>query len=277
MKPGQPVEIHPDAQIDLSPVRGTVALVAGDEVVLDLDTPRRGLFSARVPVGLSYRDEAGEQHVTARVVGMQGAERLIINVPAPDQRPGDQRRHVRIEHLIRLEYQVLAPDEVDEVRAQVLDGPRILKYEWQPAPPPAAAGAENDPVAPDWVETPEDERLARIERKLDLLLDRLGVEPLQTAERPFVNVSLSASGIRFRDFQRRLHAGDMVYLCLELPLNPTVEVAAIAETLYVVEEVRQSNLSAGRDVVLQFRVIKDDSRDLIERYCQSYLALHRSA
>jgi hypothetical protein len=277
MKPGQPVEIHPDAKIDPSPVRGTVALVAGDEVVLELDKPRRGLFSARVPVGLSYRDEAGEQHVTARVVGMQGAERLIISMPAPGREAGDQRRHLRVEHLLRLEYQVLAPDEVDEVRAQVLGGPRILKYEWQPALPPAAAGAENEPVAPEWMETPEDERLARIERKLDLLLDRLGVEPLRTAERPFVNVSLSASGIRFRDFQRRLTAGDMVYVCFELPLSPTVEIAAIAETLYIVEPVRQTNLSAGRDVVLDFRVIKDDSRELVERYCQSHLAIRRSA
>jgi hypothetical protein len=208
---------------------------------------------------------------------MQGAERLIISLPAPGQRPEDQRRHLRVEHLLRMEYQVLAPEELDEVRAQVLDGPRILKYEWQPAPPPTAAGAENEPVAPEWVETPENERLARMERKLDLLLERLGIEAPRAPERPFTNVSLSASGMRFRDFQRRLQAGDMIYVCFELPLNPTVEVAAIAETLYVVEAVRQSNLSAGRDVVLEFRVIKDDSRDLIERYCQSYLALRRSA
>jgi len=277
MKPGQPVVIHPDAQIEPSPISGKVALVADEEVVIQLDKPRRGLFSARLPVGLSYRDEAGEQQVTARVLGMQGAERLIISVPTAGQRPEDQRRHVRVEHLVRLEYQVLAPDELDEVRAQVLDGPRILKYEWQPAPPPAAAGAENEPVAPEWVDTPENERLARIERKLDLLLDRLGVEALHATERPFVNVNLSASGVRFRDFQRRLQAGDMVYLCFELPLNPTVEISAIAETLYIVEPVRQSNLSAGRDVVLEFRVIKDDSRDLIERYCQSHLAIRRSA
>lgn len=277
MKPGQPVVIHPDANIEPSPINGRVALVADDEVVIQLDAPRRGLFTARLPIGVSYRDETGEQEVTARVVGMQGAERLIISVPAPGLSPEDQRRHVRVEHLVRMEYQVLAPEEIDDVRAQVLAGPRILKYEWQPTPPPAAAGAENEPVAPEWTATPEEERLARIERKIDLLLARLGVEAPRAHERPFANVSLSASGIRFRDFQRRLQAGDMVYLCFELPLNPTVEVAAIAETLYVVEEVRQSNLSAGRDVVLQFRVIKDDSRDLIERYCQSYLALRRSA
>lgn len=277
MKPGQPVEIHPDAKIEPHPVHGKIALAADGEVVIQLDQPRRGLFSARVPVGLSYRDETGEQHVTARVVGMQGAERLIISVPTPGERPEDQRRYVRVEHLVRLEYQVLAPDEIDEVRAQVLDGPRILKYEWQPAPPPAAAGAENEPVTPEWVDTPENERLARIERKLDLLLDRLGVEALRATERPFVNVNLSASGIRFRDFQRRLQAGDMVYVCFELPLSPTVEISAIAETLYIVEPVRQSNLSAGRDVVLSFHVIKDDSRELIERYCQSHLAIRRSA
>jgi hypothetical protein len=60
----------------------------------------------------------------------------------------------------------------------------------------------------------------------------------------------------------------MVCLCLELPMNPTVEVMALAETLLMVEDSRPRRLSAGRDVVLEFRVIQDEARELIERYCR---------
>jgi hypothetical protein len=95
-------------------------------------------------------------------------------------------------------------------------------------------------------------------------------------EKPLYNVSLSARGLRFRDFQRRCQAGDMVYLCLELPMNPTVEITALAETVYVVEDARR-NLSAGRDVVLEFRVIKEEARQQIERYCQTHQEGRRTA
>ena len=48
-----------------------------------------------------------------------------------------------------------------------------------------------------------------------------------------------------------------------MPLNPTVEVRAIAETLYVVEDSRHLNLSTGYDVVLEFRVLRDEVREII--------------
>ncbi len=278
MKPGQSVEIAARTTPGAAAIHGRVALVADGELVIHLDAPQPGLFTPRTPVALSYRDETGEHQVNVRVVGMQGTERVIVTLPPDSAEPADQRRHVRVEHLLRMEYQVLAPEEVDEARATVLDGPRILKYERQStSAAPQVAGAENEPPPPEWSESPGEDQLRRIERKLDLLLERLGIETPRTDERSFYNVSLSAGGLRFRDYQRRVKAGDMVLVCLELPLSPTVEVYAIAETLYVVEDIRQLHLSTGRDVVLEFRVIKDESRELIARYCQTYLPLRRSA
>ncbi len=277
MKPGQPVMIAPGTGDDFTPQSARVALVADGEVVLQLDEPRADRFVVQSGLNLRYRDEAGDHAVTARVVAAQGTGRLRVALPVEGAGPAEERRHVRVEHLLRMEYQVIAGQEIEELRAQVLDGPRILKYEWSPGLPRQTAGAENEPVDPEWIETPDNERLTRIERKLDLLLERLGVESPRSSERPFFNVSLSASGLRFRDFQRRCQTGDVVYVSLELPLNPTVEVCAIAETLHVVEDLRQWNLSTGRDVVLEFRVIKDESRDLIERYCQQFQSIQRTA
>jgi hypothetical protein len=185
----------------------------------------------------------------------------------------DLRENVRVEHLLRMEYHVIPPDEVDAMRQVVLHSPRILKYERQEAPSSTplaqAAGAEIESMGRDL---PADNalvhRLERIEQKLDVLLEHLGVESPGPQEKQRYNVALSARGLRFRDHLERCQAGDMVYLALELPMNPTVEVMAVAETVLVVEDSRPRRLSAGRDVVLEFQVIQDEARMLIERYCR---------
>jgi len=185
------------------------------------------------------------------------------------RRAKDPREDLRVEHLLRMEYHVIPPDELEAMREVVLHSPRILKYEWVPNPSARAAGAENEP--PSSLREPQDplvQRLDRIERKLDALLEHQGVDAPGLKEKQRFNVTLSARGLRFRDHLDRCQAGDMVYLCLELPMNPTVEVMALAETLLMVEDSRPRRLSAGRDVVLEFRVIQDEARELIERYCR---------
>lgn len=170
-----------------------------------------------------------------------------------------------------MEYEVVPPEEIEAMRTAVEHGPRILKAEWSPRhPAPVFAGGENATAFADWGwETPPvAESLQRIERKLDLILERLGVDAPGLKPKPLYNVNLSARGLRFRDHRRECQDGDMVYLCLELPMNPTVEIMALAEATCVVEDAGTRHLSAGRDVVLEFRVIQDETRELIERYCR---------
>jgi hypothetical protein len=203
---------------------------------------------------------------------MKRSSRSNVNpTPSIDRRRSreDPREEVRIEHLLRMDYHVIPPQELEAMREVVLHSPRILKYEWATSNPSAmAAGAENEPAPIPEILDPLVQRLDRIERKLDALLEHHGVEAPGLKEKQRFNVTLSARGLRFRDHLKRCQAGDMVYLCLELPMNPTVEVMALAETLVMVEDSRLRRLSAGRDVVLEFRVIQEEARQLIDRYCR---------
>jgi hypothetical protein len=182
-----------------------------------------------------------------------------------------------------MDYEVVPPEDLDRMRAEVLNGPSILKYE-RPGiarEAPKVAGAEGEILPDDIADTPLGayimRAIMRMERKLDAALERLDVEAPVDDERPVFNVSLSSRGLRFRDFERRCRAGDLVAITIELPSHPTIEVRAIAETLYVVEDVRHPNLSTGQDVVLEFRVIRDDTREQIERYCIANQGVRRTA
>ena len=256
---------------DLELVKGHVARVAEGEIVIDLDRPR-GSFTPETPLAIYYDDPVGHHELAARVIGMQGPGRLVL-WPATEplhstERQGDARSRIRVEHLVRMEYEVIARDELERVREEVLHGPRILKYERPRRELLQAAGAEHELLGEDLADSPLWAAIQRIEQKLNLVLERMGAEPPADDERPLCNVTLSARGLRFRDFERRCHAGDLVLLTIELPLNPTLEISAVAETLYVVEDIRHPQLSGGQDVVLEFRVIQDEAQDQIERYCR---------
>jgi hypothetical protein len=271
MKTGQEIEIATGTELE--PVKGHVARVSEGEIVIDLDRPR-GTFAPQTPLALRYDDPVGHHELAARVIGMQGPGRLVLLPATEPTRPSDlkpandARARIRVEHLVRMEYEVIPPSELGRVREQVLHGPRILKYEWPVHGMLKAAGAEREILEQEIADSPLWIAMKRLEQKLDLVLERLGAESPANEERPLCNVSLSARGLRFRDFERRCHAGDRVLLTLELPMQPTIEVSAIAEVLYVVEDLRHPNLSAGQDVVLEFRVIQDDVQDCIERYCR---------
>ncbi len=182
---------------------------------------------------------------------------------------GDSRQRLRVEHLVRMDYQVVPPEAIEAMRAAVEHGPRILKAEWTAlTPPPIASGLDRN-LAEGWETSPPvAECLQRLERKLDLILERLGIDVPGLKQRPLYNVTMSANGVRFRDHRRECQVGDMVYLCIEVPLDPTIEITALAETAHVVEDSGSRHLSAGRDVVLEFRVIQDEAREIIERYCR---------
>jgi hypothetical protein len=253
MKPGQAVEVASGPDAEWASLKGHVARASRDEIVVNVENPHHLSFAPHSCLEICYRDAQGDHHVPARVVSVEGEDRLILAPSIGESPQGDARRKIRVEHLLRMEYHVIPPEEMEATCRDVLNGPRILKYEWQQASQPVAAGTENESVDASWEGSPIGERLQRIELKLDALLERLGVDAPALAQRPLYNVNLSATGLRFRDFQRRCQAGDMVYICIELPLDPTVEIRAIAETLYVVEDSRHSNLSTGYDVVLEFR------------------------
>ena len=270
MKTGQAIEIATGT--DLEVVKGHVARVTKGEIVIDLDRPR-GSFAPETPLALHYDDPVGHHQLAARVIGMQGPGRLVLWPATEPERPaelktGDARSRIRVEHLLRMEYEVIARDELPRVQEDVLHGPRILKYERPRRELLQAAGAEHELLGEDLADSPIWAAIQRLEQKMDLVLERLGAEPPASDERPFTNVSLSARGLRFRDFERRCRAGDLVLLTIELPLNPTLEISAIAETLYVVEDVRHPQLSVGQDVVLEFRVIQEEAQEEIERYCR---------
>jgi hypothetical protein len=270
MKTGQEIEIATGSEEEA--LKGHVARVTPKEIVIDLDRPR-GTFAPQTALALRYDDPIGHHELAARVIGMQGPGRLVLLPATEPLRPsdlkpaGDARAKIRVEHLVRMEYEVIPPAELAGVRDQVLHGPRILKYEWPRQELLQAAGAEHEGLAPEIADAPLWAALKRLELKLDRVLERLGAEP-PNEERPLCNVTLSARGLRFRDFERRCHAGDMILLTIELPMNPTTEVSAVAEVLYVVEDVRHPNLSTGQDVVLEFRVIQDEAQDCVERYCR---------
>jgi hypothetical protein len=280
MKTGQSIEIATGTDLEL--VKGHVARVAEGEIVVDLDRPR-GTFAPETPLALYYDDPVGHHQLAARVIRMQGPGRLILwpatepERPAELKAPGDARARIRVEHLLRMEYEVIAREEVPRVREEVLHGARILKYE-RPSRRELlqAAGAEHDLLGEDLADSPLWAAIQRIEQKLNLVLERLGAEPPASDERPLCNLSLSARGLRFRDFERRCHAGDLVLLTIELPMNPTIEISAIAETLYVVEDIRHPQLSVGQDVVLEFRVIQEEAQEHIERYCRMVQGAQRA-
>jgi hypothetical protein len=283
MKPGQVVDISPSAHADLPPVKGLVAEVSQDAIVIDLDPARRGTFAPHTPIALSYDGEDGRHELATRVIGMQGPSKLILlpsaERPKPQRPATDPRARIRVEHLLRMDYEVVPPEELDRMREEVLNGPCILKYE-RPGvvrEAPQVAGAEGEILPDELVDTPLGALLIGLHRKVDAILERLDIEVPGDDERPMFNVSLSSRGLRFRDFERRCRAGDLVAITIELPLLPTIEVRAIGETLYVVEDVRHPNLSTGQDVVLEFRVIRDDTREQIERYCIANQGARRSA
>ena len=282
MKPGQMVEISPSAHADLPPVKGEVVEVSNHAIVIDLDPARRGTFAPHTPLALSYDGKAGREELATRVIGMQGPNKLIL-LPAGEKprplSPSDPRSRVRVEHLLRMEYEVVPPEDLDRMRAEVTNGPCILKYERPEVVHEAlkVAGAESEILPDDIEDTPLGAYLKSLHRKVDAILERLDIEVPGNDERPMFNVSLSSRGLRFRDFERRCRAGDLVAITIELPFYPTIEVRAIGETLYVVEDVRHPNLSTGQDVVLEFRVIRDDTREQIERYCIANQGTRRTA
>jgi len=269
MKTGQAIEIATGTGLEL--MKGHVARVGKGEIVIDLEGPRAS-FAPETSLALYYDDPVGHHELAARVIGMQGPGRLVLWPATEPERPAelkaDARSRIRVEHLLRMEYEVIAREELPRLREDVLHGPRILKYERPRRELLQAAGAEHELLGEDLADSPVWAAIQRLEQKLDLVLERLGAEPPASDERPLCNVSLSARGLRFRDFERRCHAGDLVLLTLELPLNPTLEISAIAETLYVVEDIRHPQLSVGQDVVLEFRDIQEEAQEEIERYCR---------
>ena len=179
MKTGQEIEIATAAEPE--PVKGHVARVTAGEIVIDLDRPG-GTFAPQTPLALRYDDPVGHHELAARVIGMQGPGRLILLPATEPLRPSDlqpardARARIRVEHLVRMEYEVIPPSELEAVKNQVLHGPRILKYEWPRRELLQAAGAEHEVLEQELPDTPLWAAMRRLEQKLDLVLERLGAE-----------------------------------------------------------------------------------------------------
>jgi hypothetical protein len=281
MRPGLAVSISLDSSQATEPFLGTVFRVEGREVVV-LFGADRGAAALRLRprqgVRISYRNEiSGEVYaVPAELKAKDGPRSIAFKLLGPPV-ISEARDQPRVELLLRMDYEVLPPADIERARHEILRGAQIVKYESPPrrsASP--AAGAEEE--SPEPLPLPLSRQLGRIERKLDVLIERLGIESQTvTSERRLFSVNLSTRGVRFRDIQNRCAPGDTVRLHIELPLNPTVEIIALGEVLRTVDTSTGEKLSMGRDVVINFKVMKDESRQAIARFCQLHDASRRTA
>jgi hypothetical protein len=156
--------------------------------------------------------------------------------------------------------QILPPDERSFFRVRGNVGMRVERvslerWKLEEAAILADRSAPVDAVDPElahWLE--------RIEHKLDLVLDHLGVpndEPLVQLQTR--SVLLSGSGVRF-DGDEPLHEGDRVLLWLEFEGDAAVHLRALARVTDV------NGSEEGGRIEVRFDVIREIDRDRVIEY-----------
>jgi hypothetical protein len=282
MRPGLAVSVTlaNDSSPGSKAYHGSVFKVGGKEAVVLFGTEKAAPALRLKPgskVRICYRNlaDGAVYFVPAEVKAKDGPRSLAFKLLGPPV-VGEDRDQPRIEQLLRMEFEVVPAADVERVRLEILRGAQIVKY--QTETPRHRAAVVGDEEIADALPPSLARHLHRIECKLDVLIERLGIDSRGVeSEKPLYNVSLSSSGVRFRDIQGRCTPGDTVRLHIELPFDPVVEVIALGEVLRTVESATGEKLSTGRDVVIEFKALRDESRQAIERLCQQHDTTRRSA
>jgi len=270
MRPGLAVAISTGSDSRHPPFQGSVFKVRGKEAIILFGTERSAPALRLKPgssIRISYRTQADGAiyFIDAEVKAKDGPRSLAVKLLGPPV-VGEDRDEPRVEQLLRMNYEVVAPADVERTRTEIQRGAQIVKYETELPERRHVAGEDE---LTDQIPPPLLRHLARIDRKLDMLIERLGIEANDLeSQKPLFNASLSTRGVRFRDISNRCTPGDTVRLQIELPLNPTVEVIALGEVIRIVDTTTGEKLSMGRDVVIEFTTMREQSRHAIERFTQ---------
>lgn len=166
----------------------------------------------------------------------------------------EKREHFRVKLSIPIYYRPVGADEIEGVRELIRSGRR--------------GGGRG--ASPAWFSSREADAailqmLQEISRKLDLIMERLGLETeaFGLFKRGRM-IDLSGSGVRFSG--DRMERGEVLELSFDLPSSPPRSISALAEVV----NVKLNALSPSKaELGCRFTEINEDDRRAIIAFCES--------
>ncbi|RKY03421.1 hypothetical protein DRP77_06125 [Candidatus Poribacteria bacterium] len=166
----------------------------------------------------------------------------------------EKREHFRVKLSIPIYYRPVGVDEIEGLRELIRSG------RW--------AGRGGPGTSPVWLSSREVDvavlqMLREINRKLDLIMEHLGLEASGLFKRGKM-IDLSGSGVRFSG--DRMEKGEVLELSFDLPSTPPRSISALAEVV----NVKLSALSPSKaELGCRFTEISEDDREAIIAFCES--------